>query len=213
MNEPCVSEQVVRLMLVDDHPLVRDGLRARLSTVPGFLVVAEAEDASTALALAEREAPDLLLMDIGLPGVNGIDLTRQLLASRPELRVVMLTMHDAPAMQRAAREAGACAFLLKDGPSALIVDTIHAVMRGQKLFPAPRAVTLGPAPGTQEPHLTPRERDVLALIAEGLSSRDIGERLGMGVRTVETHRTHLRRKLQLNSAAALVRYAIQHHGR
>jgi DNA-binding NarL/FixJ family response regulator len=195
--------QTVRLMLVDDHPLVRDGLRARLSAVPGLHVVAEAADADAALVTAQQVRPDLVLMDIGLPGSNGIEATRRLRERMPDLHVIILTMHDAPPTRRAAAEAGAEGYLLKDCPADQIVEAIRAVMAGEDLMP----------PDTQAPHLTPREQDVLRLIAQGLPSKDIGERLGMGLRTVETHRTHLRRKLDLHSAAALVRYAIEHHGR
>jgi two-component system nitrate/nitrite response regulator NarL len=112
----------VRLMLVDDHPLVRDGLRARLGSVQGFVVVAEAADAASALTAAMQAKPDLVLMDIGLPGANGIEATRQLLQRLPALRVLMLTMHEAPAMQRAAMEAGASGYLLKVCPADHIVE-------------------------------------------------------------------------------------------
>jgi DNA-binding NarL/FixJ family response regulator len=200
----------LRLMLVDDHPLVRDGLRARLEAVPGLHVVAEADGASSALEQAARAAPDLVLMDIGLRGTNGIEATRRLREALPGLRVLVLSMHDHPEYVRAALGAGAGGYVLKDSPAEDIVAAIHAVCAGQRYLSAgleaaaatPRGVDL----------LTPREREVLALIAEGLSSRVIGERLAMGVRTVETHRTSLRRKLDLPSTAALVRYAVQWRG-
>ena len=205
-----MSQATVRLMLVDDHPLVRDGLRARLESVPGLRVVAEAADAQAALDAALAERPDLVLMDVGLRGVNGIETTRRLLQQLPALRVLVLSMLDAPATMREAMQAGARAYLLKDAPADEIVHAIRAVMDGQVLQPSALET---PAPGTGErgsSTLTPREREVLRLIADGLSSKAIGERLDMGVRTVETHRTHLRRKLELPSPAALVRYAIQH---
>lgn len=197
----------IRLMLVDDHPLVRDGLRARLEAVPGLEVVAEADGADAALATAARTRPDLVLMDIGLRGASGIDATRRLLADQPALRVLVLSMHDGPEYVREALAAGAAGYVLKDSPADEIVQAIHAVIAGQRHLSA----GLEPAPPSVrgDDGLTPREREVLALIAEGLSSRDIGQRLAMGVRTVETHRTNLRRKLGLSSAAALVRYAVQ----
>ncbi len=202
----------VHIMLVDDHPLVRDGLRARLSAVPGFRVVAEVGSADEALQVVTRPAInavpiDLVLMDISMRGLNGIEATRALRTTRPALRVLMLTMLDSRESMRAALEAGACGYLLKDCPAEEIVDAIRAAMRGQTLVPealsraSEGAVAASP---TSAAALTPRERDVLALIAQGLSSRDIGERLSMGVRTVETHRMHLRRKLGASSAAALV---------
>jgi two-component system, NarL family, nitrate/nitrite response regulator NarL len=201
----------IRLMLVDDHPLVRDGLRARLEAVPGLQVVAEADGAESALERAPRAAPDLVLMDIGLRGGNGIEATRRLREAMPGLRVLVLSMHDHPEYVRAALAAGAGGYVLKDSPAEDIVEAIHAVCAGRPYLSA--GLTAAAAPSRGEAPLTPREREVLALIADGLSSREIGERLTMGVRTVETHRTNLRRKLDLPSAAALVRYAVQWHSR
>lgn len=209
------TRPAIRLMLVDDHPLVRDGLRARLESVAGFQVVAEAADAPQALALALSHRPDLVLMDIslrGTSGVNGVEATRQLLHALPGLRVLVLSMMDSPPTMRAAFQAGARGYLLKDCPAAEIVQAIHAVMAGELLRPS----ALGASATTDSPRetsLTPREREVLALIAEGLSSKAIGEQLDMGVRTVETHRTHLRRKLSLPSPAALVRFAVEWRAR
>lgn len=193
----------VQLMLVDDHPLVRDGLRARLETVPGLRVVAEADTAASALMQASDHEPDLVLMDIALRTENGIDVTRALLERHPGLRVLVLSMFDNPAYIAEAQRAGAVGYVLKDSPAEVIVQAIHTVMGGGTLWPE-RANT-----ETGGRHLTPREREVLGLVAEGLSCKQIGERLGMGVRTVETHRTHLRRKLNLDSAAALIRYAME----
>jgi two-component system, NarL family, nitrate/nitrite response regulator NarL len=196
----------VRLMLVDDHRLVRDGLRARLEAVSGFAVVAEADSADAALEAARHALPDVVLMDVGLRGgANGIAAARALRQLDPPPRVLMLSMHDNPAFVREALAAGASGYLLKDSPAEEVVQAIRTVMTGGTHI----AADLSPA-RDKSPGLTPRERDVLALIAEGLSSKDIGERLGMGVRTVETHRTSLRRKLDLSSPAALVRYAIEH---
>ena len=201
----------IRLMLVDDHPLVRDGLRARLASVPGLAVVAEADSADAALDIAPRTAPDLVLMDIGLRGANGIEATRRLRALMPALHVVVLSMHDHGEYVREALQAGAAGYVLKDSPAEDIVAAIHTVMAGGQYLSA--GIVAAPSRERGGESLTPREREVLALIAEGLSSRDIGERLAMGVRTVETHRTNLRRKLDLPSAAALVRYAVEHQRR
>jgi two-component system, NarL family, nitrate/nitrite response regulator NarL len=198
----------IALMLVDDHPLVRDGLRVRLASVPGFRVVAEAGSADEALAAALAQPPDLVLMDIGMKGINGIEATRRLMAALPTLRVLVLSMYDNAEYVREALAAGARGYLLKDSPAEEIVEAIRAVMAGgTHLSPALADAVSRAERG--DGLLTPREREVLALIAEGLSSKDIGERLAMGVRTVETHRTSLRRKLDLASPAALVRYAVE----
>jgi two-component system, NarL family, nitrate/nitrite response regulator NarL len=202
MDDAPVTPGLVRLMLVDDHPLVRDGLRVRLQAVPGLAVVAEADDAAQALDAARRVTPDLVLMDVGMKGVNGIEATRQLLRELPVLKVLVLSMYDNAEYVREAIEAGASGYVLKDRPADEIVQAIRTVMAGGRHLSAGIAPEGGDA-------LTPREREVLSLIAEGLSSRDIGERLSMGVRTVETHRTNLRRKLDLGSPAALVRYAVE----
>jgi two-component system, NarL family, nitrate/nitrite response regulator NarL len=206
-----MTSTTIRLMLVDDHPLVRDGLRARLASVPGLAVVAEADSADAALEIAPRAAPDLVLMDIGLRGTNGIEATRRLRALLPALHVVVLSMHDNAEYVREALQAGAGGYVLKDSPAEDIVAAIHAVMAGGQYLSA--GVVAAPPRERGDDSLTPREREVLALIAEGLSSKDIGERLAMGVRTVETHRTNLRRKLDLASPAALVRYAVERHRR
>lgn len=198
----------IRLMLVDDHPLVRDGLRARLEAVPGLAVVAEAGSAEAALEGARIARPDIVVMDIGLRGTSGIEATARLLQALPGLRVLMLSMHDNPAYVQEALRAGARGYVLKDSPADETVSAIRAVMAGE-VFVA-EALAAQPAPPARgDDAITPREREVLALVAEGLSSREIGQRLAMGVRTVETHRTNLRRKLGLPSAAALVRYAVE----
>lgn len=200
------AASAIRLMLVDDHPLVRDGLRARLEAVPGLSVVAEAGSAEAALELALRERPDIVVMDIGLRGTSGIEATARLLQACPGLRVLMLSMYDNPEYVREALRAGARGYVLKDSPAEETVAAIRAVMAGETFVAA--ALAARPPTRGDDP-ITPREREVLALVAEGLSSREIGQRLAMGVRTVETHRTNLRRKLDLPSAAALVRFAVE----
>jgi DNA-binding NarL/FixJ family response regulator len=204
------SDAPVRLMLVDDHPLVRDGLRVRLDSVPGLRVVGEAGSAQEALALAPPLRPDLVVMDVGMRGTNGLQACGQLLQACPGLRVLMLSMFDNAEYVREALRAGALGYVLKDSPAEEVVAAIHAVMAGQCYLSAALRSPSAEHGRTGDSAITPRERDVLALIAEGLSSREIGQRLGMGVRTAETHRASLRRKLGLGSPAALVRYAVEH---
>jgi two-component system, NarL family, nitrate/nitrite response regulator NarL len=200
----------LRLMLVDDHPLVRDGLRARLEAAGGLAVVAEAGSADEALQQAALHRPDLVLMDVGMRGTNGLQATRALRAQQPDCRVLVLSMYDHAEYVREAERAGAAGYVLKDSPAEEIVRAIHAVAAGGRYFAPSLPSRPGPATEADPAGVTPREREVLTLIAQGLSSKDIGERLGMGVRTVETHRTNLRRKLNLASPAALVLYAKEH---
>ena len=198
----------LRLLLVDDHPLVRDGLRARLETVDRFAVVAEAGNAAEALDAVRLHAPDCVLMDISMRDIHGIELTRRLHRSVPDLKVIMLTMHDEPQYVIEAFRAGARGYVLKDSPSAEIVAAIDAVGAGSRYFSARVADALVSA-SLPEPELTPREREVLDLIADGLGNKEIAARLDLSVRTVESHRINIKRKFDLDSAAALLKFALQ----
>ncbi|MFT4173811.1 MAG: response regulator transcription factor [Rhodocyclaceae bacterium] len=198
----------IRLMLIDDHPLVRDGVRARLETVTHFEIVGEAGDASGALVEVATHRPDLVLMDINLRGTQGIDLTRQLLALYPAMRVVMLTMHDQPQYVIESFRAGARGYVLKDSPAQEIVTAIETVMAGRRYYSAGVADALAEA-STGSADLTQRERDILALIAEGLANKEIAARLSLSVRTVETHRLNIKRKLDLEGPSALIKFALE----
>lgn len=197
----------VRLLLVDDHPLVRDGVRARLEAVPRFRVVAEAGDANAALAAVRDQHPDCVLMDISMRGMHGIDLTRLMLTECPTLRVVMLTMHDEPQYVVEAFRAGARGYVLKDSPAQEIVTAIDTVMAGRRYYTASVAEALAEA-SLPEPVLTQREKEVLDLIADGLANKEIAARLDLSVRTVETHRINIKRKFDLDGTAALMRFAV-----
>lgn len=200
--------QTVRLMLVDDHPLVRDGLRVRLSTVPGFEIIAEAEDGAAALAALGRMRPDVALMDISMRGTSGIELVREFHDRYPQVQVIMLTMHDQPQYVIESFRHGARGYVLKDSPAQEIIAAIHAVMAGRRYYSAGVADALA-AGATPTPLLTLREKEVLALIAEGLSSKEIASRLTLSVRTVETHRLNIKRKCELEGSSALVKFAVE----
>jgi len=200
--------QTVRLMLVDDHPLVRDGLRVRLSTVPGFEIIAEAEDGAAALAALGRMRPDVALMDISMRGTSGIELVREFHDRYPQVQVIMLTMHDQPQYVIESFRHGARGYVLKDSPAQEIIAAIHAVMAGRRYYSAGVADALA-AGATPTPLLTLREKEVLSLIAEGLSSKEIASRLTLSVRTVETHRLNIKRKCELEGSSALVKFAVE----
>lgn len=207
-DHPDAMTTTLRLLLVDDHPLVRDGLRARLEAVDRYTVVAEAGNAAEALDAVQRHAPDCVLMDISMRDVHGIELTRRLHQIAPDLKVIMLTMHDEPQYVVEAFRAGARGYVLKDSPSAEIVAAIDAVGAGSRYFSARVADALVSA-SLPEPELTPREREVLDLIADGLGNKEIATRLDLSVRTVESHRINIKRKFDLDSAAALLKFALQ----
>lgn len=195
----------VRILLVDDHPLVREGLRARLGVVPGLQVVGEAGDAAAALEAVERERPDLVLMDVGMKQTSGIALTGQLLGLHPGLRVLMLSMYDSPETVGRALAAGASGYVLKEASAEEIVQAIAAVAAGGRFIGS----GLVEAGAPEHTPLSPREGEILDCLAEGLPSKQIATRLGMSVRTVETHRHNIRRKLRLAGQAELIRYAVE----
>ncbi|MGS1011824.1 response regulator [Achromobacter anxifer] len=210
----------IRLLLIDDHPLVRDGLRLRLETVPQLQVVGEAGNAAAAQAflaacMAEDPQggtlPHLALMDLNMPGVGGLELTALLHERYPQIAVLVLSMHDNPEYMVQAVRAGARGYLLKDEPAQEIVTAIGAVMAGRSYFSAAVAVRLSQAtaPATM---LTQRERDVLRHIASGEANKQIAQALGLSVRTVETHRLNIKRKLGIDGQAELIKYAVENRG-
>lgn len=199
----------IRVLLVDDHPLVRDGLRARLSLAEGLETVGEAGNAAEALVRLAETRPDLVLMDVGMKDVNGIELTRRLLERAPALRVLMLSMYDNPEYVQRALQAGACGYVLKDAPAAEILAAIDAVAAGGT-FLSPgvsRRLFRNQAP---RPLLSARESEILSALARGASSKQIALDLGLSVRTVETHRQNIKRKLEIDGQAELIKYAVEH---
>ncbi|MPW22620.1 Two component transcriptional regulator, LuxR family [Paraburkholderia piptadeniae] len=191
---------------------MRDGLRARLEAVPGFAVVGEAGNAEQALALAAAQEPDLVLMDVGMKGMNGITLAALFHERFPGIRVLMLSMHDNVEYVTKAVRAGARGYVLKDSPGAEIIRAIGAVLDGKTFFSEGLGARLIHAFTIRDPmeRLTPRERDILDQLAEGLSSKQIAQRSGLSVRTVETHRLNLKRKLEIDGQAELIKFAVEH---
>lgn len=205
-----------RVLLADDHTLVRAGLRKLLESMPEVTVVGEADDGLALLALAATLQPDLVLMDIAMAGLNGLEATARLLKAQPGIRVLILSMHQNEEYVRQALRNGAMAYLLKDAAPAELELAIQAVQRGETyLSPAvSRGVVsdyvqrlrgdVAPADA-----LTPRQREVLQLVAEGLSTKEIARRLDLSVKTVDTHRSQLMKQLDIHEVAGLVRYALR----
>lgn len=199
----------IRILLVDDHPLVRDGLRARLEAVPHFEVVAEA--GCGAEALERAGGADLVLMDINMKGGSGIEATAQLTARYPGICVLVLSMHDKLEYVTQAMQAGARGYVLKDAPGRDIVLAIETVMAGGIYYSAAVARQLA-HPEQQDCQLTVREQQVLRHIAAGQSNKQIARELDLSVRTVETHRLNIKRKLGIEGQAELIKFAVQHAG-
>jgi DNA-binding NarL/FixJ family response regulator len=199
----------IRILLVDDHPMVREGLAVRLASVPRFEVVGEAGGRAQALEQLERTAPDVVLMDVGLKDGNGIALGTEMLAVRPGIKLLMFSMYDNPEYVQRALTAGARGYVLKDSPATEVVSAIDAVAAGGTFLSAAVAGRLfrGQAP---RPVLTPRESEILGLLGQGASSKQIARELDLSVRTVEAHRQSIKRKLELDGQAELIRYAVEH---
>jgi two-component system, NarL family, nitrate/nitrite response regulator NarL len=197
----------IRLVIVDDHSLVRDGLRARLSVVPGLQVIGEAASGAEALVLAAADAPDLMLVDVGMRGMNGIELATALRERHPQIRVLMLSMYDNREYVLSAIRAGARGYVLKESPTEEILAAIGAVCAGGTYFSAPIS-DLVLHTGGGAPQLTAREHEILLLLAHGRSNKLVAKQLDISVRTVETHRLSLRRKLGVDSASELLKIAV-----
>lgn len=206
----------VRVLLADDHTLVRAGLRKLLEASTDYVVVGEAGDGLALLELAQQLQPGLVLMDIAMPGLNGIEATARLVKSFPNIKVLILSMHQSEEYVRQALRHGAAAYLLKDAAPLELDLALSAVMRGETY--------LSPAVSKGVVHdyvqrlrdedqpaaaLSPRQREVLQLVAEGHSTKEIARRLDLSVKTVDTHRSQLMKQLDIHEVAGLVRYALR----
>jgi two-component system response regulator NreC len=199
----------IRLLLLEDHPLFRGGLRAILDADADFQVVGEAPDARAALALLERKRPDIVVADVSLPAMSGIDFAREATRRCPETQVLVLTMHAKPELATGAFEAGARGYALKTEPPTAIIEAIRAVARGELyLSPTlPRTVLSRRASDDPLGPLTIRERAVFSLVVGGHSNESIARELSISVKTVQTHRAKINEKLGVHSTGELVRFA------
>lgn len=206
---------MLRLMIVEDHQLMRDGLRALLEREEDIRIVAEAEEGSRAVELALAHGPDVILMDVSLPNLNGIEATRRILSERPDLNVLVLTMHDDAQTLDHALRAGARGIMLKGGSATSLVEAIRIVARKEAYLDPSLSdhllrgylATHGES-GSARDQLTPREREILQLIAEGHTSQEIATRLEVKTKTIQNARAIIMEKLQVRTTAGLVRAAI-----
>ena len=202
----------IRIVLADDHVLVRQGLKSLLDR-EGFQVVAEASDGQEALAHVESLQPDIAVMDISMPTLNGLNAAREISRSSPKTKTILLTQHDESQYIREALEAGVKGYVLKSQVASDLLLAIRQVSRGQVyLSPGVSGAVMEAYNSKSEKSenpLTLRERQVLQLIAEGKSTKDVASLLGISVKTAESHRTRLMRKLGIHETASLVRYAVR----
>jgi len=212
----------LRLLLADDHEIVRKGLRALLEAEPGWQVAAEAADGRDAVEKAQQIKPDIAILDISMPSLNGLEATRQIVKGISQTKVLVLTMHDSDPLIQRVLEAGARGYLLKSDAARDLVAAVDALHRNKTFFTRKVAQLVlegyldknpkessSPEGGTFR--LTDRQREIVQLLAEGKSSKEVASALGLSVKTAETHRANIMRRLDCHSITALVRYAIRNH--
>lgn len=200
----------IRVMIVDDHAMVAEGIEAILETYDDIDVIATVSNGKDAIAQADDLVPDVVLLDLNMPGVTGLSATEMILERRPQMRIIILSMHDSPEYISTALSHGALGYILKDVPSEEIKTAIDAVFRGEQYLCTGAKSSLKPKIADGREPLTSREQTVLLELAQGKSNRDVAETLDISVHTVETHRKNIKRKLGINSTAGLTRYALEH---
>ena len=208
--------EAIRVLLAEDHSLVRAGIRRLLEDLPGIEVVAEAQDGREAVTLIGKHLPDVALVDVTMPGLNGITAVGRVKSESPSVRVIIISMHDNEEYVWQALTAGAAGYILKDASPSELEFAIRAVARGGSyLSPAVSRhvvndyVRLGSPERSSGERLTPRQREIVQLIAEGCTNQDIAATLGISLKTVETHRAQLMERLDIHDVAGLVRYAVR----
>lgn len=204
-----------KILLADDHAIVRAGLRAILAKHDDVEVVGEAKDGQEAIDLARVLMPDVVVLDISMPRLNGLMAARRICEEHPAIKVLMLTQHDNPEYVLPLMEAGAAGYVLKQAADTDLIAAIRAVARGDSyLYPPVAKVVLDAylAPDSANPYqaLTPREREVLILTAQGKTNREMADTLQISPKTVDVHRTHMMEKLSLHNVAEVTRYAVEH---
>ena len=205
-----MSPAPIRVVIVDDHPMVAEGIQSILETYDDIAVVGTLSNGQQAVDAVETLAPDVMLLDLNMPGLSGLSATEMILEKRPETRILILSMHDSPEYIATALRHGAKGYVLKDVPTEEIRTAIDAVMSGQRYLCTGAQGSLEPNTADGREPLTGREQTILLELAQGKSNKDVAHALDISVRTVETHRQNIKRKLGISSTAGLTRYALEH---
>jgi DNA-binding NarL/FixJ family response regulator len=204
------TQMPIQVVLADDHDLVRSGIKALLSTVDGVQVIAEARNGSELLALLESVKPDVVMTDISMPGMDGITAIAEIHSRHPDVRVIVLSMYDTVDFVKRAVANGACGYLMKDAPPFELEQALRSVMATGSYFSAAVAQRLlQPSEPTVDDELTTRQVEILTLIAQGKSAKEIAFELGLSPKTVDVHRARIMERLRLNDIASLTRYAVR----
>lgn len=206
----------VRLLIADDHEIVRKGFRAVLEAQPDCSVVGECGDGRRAVEMAKELHPDIIVLDISMPSLNGLEAARQILKACPQTRILILTMHESDSLIREVLDAGARGYILKTDAGRDLVAAVDALRRNKTFFTSRVAQMIldGYLKGDtrhDDDRLTPRQREIVQLLAEGKSSKEVAVALGLSVKTAETHRANIMRKLDCHSVSEVVRYAIRNN--
>mgnify|MGYP000350832772 CR=1 FL=1 len=205
-----MSQKPTRIIIVDDHPMVAEGIEAILETYNDIDIVGVLKNGQEVIDSVQDLQPDVILLDLNMPGVNGLAATEIILERRPETRILILSMHDSPEYISTALNHGAKGYLLKDVPTEEIKTAIDTVMRDEEYLCTGARGSLKPRIADGREALTSREQQILLQLAQGKSNKDVGLALDISVRTVETHRKNIKRKLGISSTAGLTRYAMEH---
>lgn len=210
-----VFMESLKLLVADDHEIVRKGVRCLLEAQPGWQVMAEASNGREAVEQAKWLKPDVAILDIGMPSLNGLEAARQILKNDPHIKIVILTMHDSDSLVREVLKMGARGYVSKTDAMRDLVTAINAVRSGDTFFTAKVAEVvlegcLNKSEATDS-RLTPRQREIIQLLAEGKSSKEIAVALGLSTKTAETHRANIMKRLNCHSASEIVRYAVRNN--
>ncbi len=205
-----MSDSIIRVLIVDDHPMVAEGIQSLLESYDEIEVVGTLSNGQEAVDRATHLQPDVILMDLNMPGLSGLNATEIILERLPKTRVLILSMHDSPEYISTALSHGAKGYILKDVPTEEIKQAIDAVMRGERYLCTGASGSLEPKAGNTREALTGREQTILLELAQGKSNKEVALALDISVRTVETHRKNIKRKLGISSTAGLTRYALEH---